>query len=171
MARRSWQRQCGSAPHRSLAAPGPGLYCTCVRMGEGGRLGRWVRDWSMGRAGCKAGCRGRRGTGRGVWGFMGLAAGLAVSLAGPPAKPGGGPCETDHKSITAALPAAACNSADSSPILGRAASHREVVGSSPCLTSFGVANVFCLPMQAAVLRWRTPFPSFRSPPPASNIQA
>ena len=115
MARRSWQRQCGSAPHRSLAAPGPGLYCTCVRMGEGGRLGRWVRDWSMGRAGCKAGCRGRRGTGRGVWGFMGLAAGLAVSLAGPPAKPGGGPCETDHKSITAALPVVACNSADSSP--------------------------------------------------------
>ena len=56
-----------------------------------------------------------QGQARDWQGRVGLAAGLAVGLAGPPAKPGGGPCETDHKSITAALPVVACNSADSSP--------------------------------------------------------
>ena len=167
MARRSWQRQCGSAPHRSLAAPGPGLYCTCVRMGEGGRLGRWVRGWSMGRAGCKAGRRTRRGTGRGVWGLL---RGWQWAWQGHPQNPGAAPAKPTTNQLPQRCPSWHAT-ARIAHLLGRAASHREVVGSSPCLTSFGVANVFCLPMQAAVLRWRTPFPSFRSPPPASNIQA
>ena len=34
----------------------------------------------------------------------GLAVGLVVGLAGPPAKPGGGPCETNHKLNTEAAP-------------------------------------------------------------------
>ena len=48
-----------------------------------------------------------QGQARNWQGCEGLAVRLAVDLAGPPAKSGGGPCETNHKSKFQALRASA----------------------------------------------------------------
>ena len=171
----SWRVGVGSAsavrPH-TAAWQRPGLAFTAhvFGWGRGGGLadgfgtGVWAAPDARPDAGAGAELAGACGA---LWG---LPRGWQWAWQGRPQNPGAGPAKPTTNKLPQRCPSWHAT-ARIAHLLGRAASHREVVGSSPCLTSFGVANVFCLPMQAAVLRWRTPFPSFRSPPPASNIQA
>ena len=93
MARQSWQRQCSSATHHSPAAPGLlGTALTLIVhvLRRGGEWAAWPIGPDLEYE--------QRPQGRMQGqGWEGLAVGLVVGLAGPPAKSGGGPCETNHK--------------------------------------------------------------------------